>query len=241
MLRALSYFLIISFWTVGSLPALAQESTEEEEGSISVVDSLYREDQIYIGLSIHLMSNGPSDFSQSGFSGSVHFGIMRDMPVNERRNKAIGVGLGFSLNAYNYNLFVGEDPQENSIFRILDEDVINYDINRFHTTLIEMPIEYRWRTSTLSSHKFWRIYAGLRLGYALYYKATFEQPGNQVIQTDIPEYNPFRVGANITFGYNTFNFHVYYSLNNFFKPEAQINGEEIGLRVFKVGLTFYLL
>ena len=31
--------------------------------------------------------------------------------------------------------------------------------------MIEMPIEFRWRNSTASSYKFWRIYAGAKLGY----------------------------------------------------------------------------
>jgi hypothetical protein len=229
------YFIIIGL--VMSLPSLAQEISSPVT---KVMDSLYREDQFYIGLTFHLLGDLPESVSQSGFSGGLHLGLIRDFPLNKRRNIGLGAGLGWSVNSFGQELFIGEDSNNNTIFRNLNSEGIQYDSNRFTTQLIEVPIEFRWRTSTADSHKFWRVYTGLRLGYVYYFKSTFKQGGNQVVQTDVPELVRFRIGSTISFGYNTFNLHLYYSLNPFFK-DAKLGNADIGITTFKVGLMFYIL
>ena len=220
-----------------SLPVAAQQ---DAPGAASVIDSLYREDQFYIGLTFHLLHDLPEEVTQKGFSGGLHLGFIRDFPLNKRRNIAIGVGAGWSINTYGQELFIGEDLNGQTIFRDLNALEIEYDTNRFSTQLVELPLEFRWRTSVPESYRFWRIYTGLKLGYIYHFKSNFRQEGNQVVQTDVPELERFRLGTTFTFGYNTFNFHVYYNLNPFFK-DAQLNNTEFGIHTFKVGLMFYLL
>ncbi|GAA0716910.1 porin family protein [Aquimarina litoralis] len=217
-----------------------QSDTTVENVKKTVLDSLYREDQFYAGFTFNLLWNTPSGISQSGFSGGFHLGYTRDMPINKRRNVAIGLGLGYSINTYGQNLFIGEDIDTGqSIFRNLDG--IDYDKNKFITHLVEAPLEFRWRTSVPNTHKFWRIYTGLRIGYLYYFDAKFEQPGNQVRQIKIDELDRWRVGATFTFGWNTFNFHFYYSLNPLFNGDARIGNERVGLNAAKIGLMFYIL
>lgn len=227
--------LIVGF--ILSLPVAAQQ---DAPGAASVIDSLYREDQFYIGLTFHLLHDLPEEVTQKGFSGGLHLGFIRDFPLNKRRNIAIGVGAGWSINTYGQELFIGEDLNGQTIFRDLNALEIEYDTNRFSTQLVELPLEFRWRTSVPESYRFWRIYTGLKLGYIYHFKSNFRQEGNQVVQTDVPELERFRLGTTFTFGYNTFNFHVYYNLNPFFK-DAQLNNTEFGIHTFKVGLMFYLL
>jgi len=229
------FFIIIGLFM--SLPSLAQDSNSPVT---KVIDSLYREDQFYIGLTFHLLRDLPESVSQSGFSGGLHLGFIRDFPLNKRRNIGFGAGLGWSGNSFGQELFIGEDSNNNTVFRNLNSEGIDYNSNRFTTQLIEVPIEFRWRTSTPDSHKFWRVYTGLRLGYVYYFQSTFKQGGNQVIQTDVPELNRFRIGTTLSFGYNTFNLHLYYSLNPFFK-DAKLGNSDIGITTFKVGLMFYIL
>lgn len=207
----------------------------------TVIDSLYREDQIYVGLTFHLLNDLPASVSQSGFSGGFHIGFIRDFPLNERRNIAIGTGLGWSVNSYGQELFIGEDNTGNTVFRDLNELDIVYNTNRFSTQLIEAPIELRWRTSTPETYKFWRVYAGLKFGYIYYFRSNFKQEGNQVIQTDVPELDRLRIGTTLNFGYNTFNFHIYYGLNPFFRDAQLEDGTGVGVGTFKLGLMFYIL
>ena len=217
----------------------AQDFAQQNQDSI--IDNKYREDQFYVGVTFNLLVNKPKGMDQNGFSGGLHAGYIRDMPINQRRNVSIGLGGGFSMNTYNQNLFIGEEQSGESIYKILDKST-QYSKNWLTTYLLEAPIQFRWRTSTAKNDKFWRLYTGLKLGYVYAYKANFEETNNQVVQTDIPELDKFRAGATFAFGYGTFNFYFYYSLTPLFK-DAQINStqEDVGLNTFKLGLIFYIL
>ncbi len=233
------FFIIFVFCCISLTASYGQENDAISISTDSIVDSRYREDQFYLGVTFNLLINKPANMEQNGFSGGFHAGFIRDMPINKRRNLAIGLGAGFSMNTYNQNLFVGEEENGNSIFSIIEPQQ-DYDKNWFTTYLVEAPLQIRWRTSTASTYNFWRIYTGIKLGYIYAYKFNFEQPGNHVIQTDIPEFDRFRMGATFTFGYETFNFYFYYSLNPLFS-NASVNGEALELNTFKLGLMFYIL
>ncbi len=204
-------------------------------------DTKYREDQFYIGVTYNLLSDVPSGVKIQGLSGGIQFGFLRDMPINKRRNLAIAVGAGLAFNEFGQSLFIGEDPDGKTIFTVLDDKKVDYTSNRFNTSTIELPIEFRWRSSTPENYKFWRIYLGFRIGYAFWYKSTFKQPGNNVTQTDIPEFQKVRYGTSLTLGYNSFNFIASYSLNPFFKDAMTTDGQEVNFRTIQVGIVFYIL
>lgn len=232
-------FRIVCFLWVSLIPF---GLSAQNESNAAVIDSLYREDQIYLGFTYNLLSGQPDNITGPQFSGGIHGGVIRDFPLNQRRNIALGLGLGWSIDTYGQNLFIGEEAgTEKTIFRILDREETDFDRNRFSTQSVDIPVQFRWRTSTAESYKFWRVYAGLRPSYVYYFRSKFQQADNSVKQTDVPEFNPFRLGATFTFGYNTFNFLFYYSLNSFFDENAKVDGEKIELRTFQVGLMFYLL
>lgn len=208
---------------------------------ISIVDSLYREDQFYVGVTFNLLSNKPNQVSQNGLSGSLQLGFIRDMPFNKRRNKAIGVGLGISIDTFNQNLFIGEESNgETTSFSVIADDV-NEDKNRFTFYSLEVPVQYRWRTSTPTKYGFWRIHTGVQFGYIFRFKSTFVNEGNEVNQTDVPELNELQYGLTFAFGYGAFNFQAYYGLNTLFDDSAQLNQEAVDLQVIRLGLQFYFL
>lgn len=232
-------FFILIVCGLYVLVSFGQETESDSNKSIEI-DSLYREDQFYIGVTYNLLFNKPKDVNQSGFSGGLHLGFIRDMPINKRRNLGLGLGLGYSFNVYIQDLFIGEEEgTEQSIFSVLDG--VEYSTNRFTTHLVEAPFELRWRTSVPETHKFYRIYTGIKLGYLYSFNSNFKQPGNQVKQSKVEELNRWRVGATFTFGWNTFNFHFYYSLNSLFNDKAMIQGDPVGLNIAKIGLMFYIL
>lgn len=223
------------------LPSATLAQADADTTSVRF-DEQYREDQFYLGFNYNILTGLSEGISSSGFSGGLYTGFIRDMPLNDQRNFSLGVGLGWSINTYGQTLFIGEDIQSGeSIFLSLDEIDINYNKNRFTIQALEVPFQLRWRTSNAQSHKFWRVYTGLQFGYAYYFKSAFEQPGNDVSQTEVPEFNRWRLGATFAFGYNTFNFHVYYGLTPFFSSEAQLEGQEIDMNSLQVGLVFYIL
>ncbi|WP_203294639.1 outer membrane beta-barrel protein [Luteirhabdus pelagi] len=231
-----SSFLIICF-SLFSFASWSQNQLLTAEDSLGYK---YREDQFYIGITYNIPTNVPSGVNARGLSGGIHFGYLRDMPLNERRNVALAVGVGMTLDQYGQNLFIGETEDEETIFTILTNE-INFDQNRFSTAAVEVPLEFRWRSSTATTYQFWRIYAGVRAGYTYWYRSYFQQPGNAVSQTDIPEFNQFRMRATLSFGYGSINFFASYSLQPFFENAVTTDGQNIDLRTFRAGLIFYLL
>ncbi len=226
------------------LPFLCHGQEEEDRYKIPdtvpfSIDSLYREDQFYAGFHFNLITDRPSTISQESFSGGINMGFIRDFPLNDRRNVAVGAGIGWSINTFGQNLFIGKEETGTTIFQSLGGDV-DYSTNRFTTQLIEAPLEFRWRTSTPETYKFWRIYTGVRLGYVYHFRSRFRDSDREIIINDLAELNRFRAGATFTFGYNTFNFQFYYALNPFFK-DAVVDDAKLGLSTLKIGLTFYIL
>lgn len=200
----------------------------------------YREDQFYASVTYNLLNSKPDGLAQSGFSTGFHIGFIRDMPINEDRDFAIGLGIGFSSNSYNQNLSIIEENKE-IIFSILNEDEINVSKNKFSTYLVEVPLEIRWRTSTASDYNFWRIYTGFKLGYMVYNSTKLKSSAGDVQLSNIDSFNKFQYGLTLSAGYGTWNFHAYYGLNSIFNDDSKLNNETIDMNVIRLGLIFYIL
>lgn len=216
---------------------------QEENEKVVVIDTLpdnnYREDQFYIGLSYNILQNRPSGISQNNLSNGLHLGFIRDFPINKRRNKAIGIGLGYSYNSYFHNLKATET--ENGIVYEPIESSESFKRNKYVIHILELPIEFRWRTSTATSYEFWRIYAGFKAGYI--FSGTSKFVGNNgKLKFTNNDLNKIQYGLTLSAGYNTWNFHVYYGLNKLFKDGIKtVDGEAFNMSVIKVGLMFYIL
>lgn len=200
----------------------------------------YREDQFYASVTYNLLTERPKGVSQSGFSSGFHLGFIRDMPVNERRNFAIGLGLGLSSNSYSQNLSILKENTE-VIYSVIDESEVNVSKNKFTTYLVEVPLEIRWRTSTAIDYNFWRIYTGFKVGYLLYNSTKYRSDAGNQNLSNLDDFNKIQYGLTLSAGYGTWNFHLYYSLNSIFNDNAKLNGEAIDMKSFKIGLMFYIL
>lgn len=232
------FFFSIVFFSIVNISG--QTTNPAFSDSIpTVIDSTYREDQIYIGLTFNFLNNKPDFLSQNGFSGGLSGGVIRDFPINEERNLALALGLGLGIDTYGQNLYI-EDTEEGTLFKNL-EDEDSYDNNRFSLYTVELPLEFRWRTSTFTSYKFWRIYGGLKASYVYYFQSNYKDNTHEIKESDISELERFRLGAHVTFGYNTFNFQIQYGITPFFDGARLDNGEPFKFSVLKFGLKFYLL
>ena len=198
----------------------------------------YREDQFYIGVSYNILLNLPDGATQSNLSYGLQAGFIRDIPLNPQGTFAIGVGLGYGVNSYYSNL---RAIQEEDGFRYEYLDGDDYRRNKLETHIIEVPVEFRWRTSTRESYKFWRIYGGFKLGYVVgsRSKLVTESFKESFYNTDTEN---FRYGLMLNVGYNTFNFHVYYGLNPLFEDGVtDPNGQPLDMVPLRLGLMFYIL
>lgn len=213
----------------------------QEELQNKVEDSRYKEDQFYAGITYNLLVDMPDGLAQSGFSSGFHFGFTKDMPINKKRNVAIGIGLGYSANSFNQNMLVNKDNTGNFVYSLIDDNEISYSKNKFSTHLVEIPLEFRWRTSTASEYKFWRIYTGIKLGYVFSHTNKFNGELGDLKFNDNSDFNDFQYGLTFSAGYNTWNFYVYYALNPIFSKDAELNDNTIEMKAVKIGLMFYIL
>ncbi|PXY41670.1 hypothetical protein DMB65_06910 [Flavobacterium cheongpyeongense] len=228
-----SCLFLISFFNIFS-----QEEKPEVKPVVKI-DSLYREDQFYFSVTYNLLSDAPEGLKRDKFSAGISAGFLRDMPINKKRTIAIATGLGLTYQNYFQNLTISRDGSGAVIYGVNDYN--EFVSNKFRQYLIDLPIELRWRNSTYESHKFWRIYTGLKLSYVLSSKSVLDDGETTYTINNNPDLNRFQYGAYISAGYNTWNIYFYYGLNPLFKDVKTVLGEEVKMKTMNLGLIFYIL
>ncbi len=229
------FSLFVTLFAVTYL--FAQETTNAI--ATDSLDTSYKEDQFYFGVSYNALSKMPKGMSQNGFSSGFHLGIIKDMPINKKRNWAIGIGLGYATNSINQNLKISENPSGGYTYELLTSS--QFTKNKFSQHLVELPFEIRWRTSTASTYKFWRVYTGVKFGYVFASNTKFKDSNGQIKNNNIEDFERLQYGLTLSAGYDSWNAYLYYSLNPVFKKEAQLSNENLDVSIFKVGIMFYLL
>ena len=211
--------------------------TISQNTSEVAIDTLYREDQIYFGVTYNTLIDTPEAYTQTNFSPGFKAGFIRDFPINKKRNIAFGLGFGYALNTSAQNLKI--TPTVNGSFDYEFMSGQNYQKNRFSYQAIEIPFEFRWRTSTAQSNKFWRIYTGFKASYVFASRTFFKANNETTIYKDL-ELNPWQYGLTLSAGYNNWNAFIYYGINAIFET-ASINQNPLEMKSLKVGLMFYIL
>lgn len=201
------------------------------------VDSLYREDQFYFGTTYNIFTKKPSGVSQNSFSVGLSGGFLRDFPINKNRTVAIAPGLGFSYTNYKHNLIVSELNNVRS-YGLIDSDVV-LDKNKLSLLAVDVPLEFRWRTSTFESHKFWRIYTGIKASYVILSRSKYSADNGNYAVVNNPDINNFQYGVYASAGSNTWNLYAYYGLSDIFKKN--ILTPTGNLKTLNIGLMFYIL
>lgn len=213
-------FIFLTFFVVS---AFAQQDINLAK---TQVDSLFREDQFYVSVSYNLVQNRPTGFKQFGFSQGFTTGFLRDFPVSKNRHWSLAPGFGYSYNNIKQfinseEIFGDEIPKENIRTTIV-----------FHG--IDLPLEIRWRNATPESHKFWRIYTGIKATYLLNATLKFESSFENDKQKILEDVNQWQYGTYIAAGFNTWNAYVYYGINPLFKDGSK-------QRNLNLGFMFYIL
>ncbi len=227
------YQIFISFLLIFSLG-----SAQEQPKDSTQVDSRYLEDQFYIGLGYNVLLGKPSGVVQRSLSYNLQAGFIKDIPLNPRRNFGVGLGVGYAVNSY-YSNVVATDLGNDVLYEVMDES--EFKRNKLETHAIEIPLELRWRTSTAEEYKFWRIYAGAKLGYVFSGRSrmVMEDGSDGFNNKDIEQ---LQYGLILNFGYNTWNVHAYYGLNPILKNGTDLqSGESIDFKVLRIGVIFYIL
>ncbi|WP_121964956.1 porin family protein [Myroides sp. N17-2] len=227
--------LIVCVCMMSFFAANAQEPIEENtavQDSINSIDFKYREDQFYFGITHTLMQDKPAGFSPSSVSIGMSGGFLRDFPVNKDRTIALAPGIGYSYLNLRGNL--GITPE--------NEHVILGSFKKSSLSLhaIDFPLELRWRTSTPYSHKFWRVHLGFKASYVFGDRSKTSTNEYSSTFRDDPNVNKWLYGMYVSAGFNTWNFYMYYGLNNIYKDDV-LKWDNNKLKLLNVGVMFYIL
>ena len=198
----------------------------------SPADSFYREDQIYVSIGYPLLIDTPEGLTQNKLSHTFSLGFVRDMPINSARNLAFGLGLGLNYNVVYTNLQFTDDIKSTTF---VSGDVIN----QWNSVDAEIPIEFRWRSSTPTNYQFWRIYAGV-VGY---YSLSAKQRTRAALTESISSLSVqnFRLALRLNVGNNTWNLTYTHPIDSFFDFDKSTQNKSLSqLKTAKLGLVFYI-
>ena len=202
----------------------------------NVDSSFYREDQIYLGTSFMLLNSNQEKFRSQGISKHFQLGFIRDIPLISSGKLAIGLGLGYSFQDYNSNLIRFNINDGSSIY------IVNYTLNqksKISFNSIEFPISLRWRNSSPNNNQFWRVYSGFKFQRNFLSKLKYTTGEIKNISDEVNNWNK---ELYLSFGYNTWNFHFSYGLNQIIQNlQNQYSGKSFKVRSLKIGLIFYIL
>ncbi|MFS4493290.1 porin family protein [Maribacter sp. 2308TA10-17] len=204
----------------------------------NTTNSRYFEDQFYAGLTYNFILNQPEGVNQQNISYGIQTGFIKDIPMNQKRTMGFGVGVGLGLYTYYTNIRALDSGNEIS-YEIVD-GVEDFKRSKLEMHLVEFPLEFRWRNSDASTYSFWRIYAGVKLGYAFNARSKYvlENEKESFRNTDIKS---FQYGLTFNFGYHNFNIHAYYSLTRLYNDGITLSGNDIEISPLRIGLVFYIL
>lgn len=219
---------------------LATYSSAQVSSDSLNTNSRYFEDQFYLGVTYNfLRKKEPDELSQRQLSYGVQAGFIKDIPLNTSRTFGMGIGFGLAINTYFSNLRADNTniPIEYTL------ESVDVTRSKLESQLIEIPFQFRWRNSTPEEYKFWRVYAGIKLGYAVGARSKFVSNTNN-INTSFTndDIRRFQYGLTLDFGHGTFNAHFHYSLTSLLEENVLLNtGDAIEIVPLRVGLIFYIL
>ncbi len=233
-------YFILFFSLSFSFTLVKAQSEDMPEALERYVDSSYVEDQFYAGMVYNVLLNRPSGISQNNFSNGFLVGFIKDMPVNHQRNVALGVGLGYATNSYYYDM-VASKVDGTIVYAPIGDDV-SYKRSKIETHALELPIEFRWRTSTVSTTKFWRVYGGVKVSYLFSNISKFIAENTKEVFSN-SDIRKWQYTAYVSAGYGTWNFYGGFCFVNLFDDGIHVRdtSEKIEMGYFNAGLVFYIL
>ena len=195
----------------------------------------YLEDQVYLGITYNQLFDQPTQVKGSGFSYGMNVGYLKDIPLIKSGKLAVAIGFGYAYDSYRQGLKVSEINNET----VLEVDP-SLSSNSLKVHSLEIPFEFRWRTATATTYKFWRIYTGIKLSYNLSNLFSYVTADETFTYSNVDVFQKVQYGITLSAGYATFNFNFYYGLTPMLN-KAFLGASKIDTKVMKIGLVFYIL
>ncbi len=195
----------------------------------------YAEDQIYAAITFNQFYDKPANIKGSGFSYGFSIGFMKDFILNKTGSVAIALGTGYGYDSFNHGYTISNVGGD-AIFTI-DGTLPS---NRMLVHNIEFPLELRWRTSTATEYKFWRIYAGVKINYNFSNTFRFYNGTTTDNYRNVSRFNKWQYGLTLSVGRGLGNVQMFYGLTPML-ANATSGTPVIATKILKFSMMFYIL
>jgi hypothetical protein len=167
--------------------------------------------------------NLPPGIKQDNFKCiGVNFAVMFDKPIG---NSPISFGYGIGLFSHNFHSNADFIYYKDSIGPGFTTNLEPFKrpvtLNRYAQKIIEIPIEFRFRTKTDRQFK---IHVGGKVGYVVNDFRSVRDNDGKVRTYDIKNINPLRYGINFRIGFEQFAITASYYFTEIFKKDKGVNG-----------------
>jgi hypothetical protein len=164
----------------------------------------------------------PSNISTSWKSIGFNLAFMFDKPIGHS-NFSVGYGIGIYSHNYHSNAdFVNryDSVHKYSITEMIPK-TNSYTVNRFAQQILEVPLELRFRTKTISKFK---IMVGGKFGYVVNdFRKVFDDTGKRKFY-DTKNVNYLRYGVVFRIGFEQVCFTAAYYFSDVFVKNRGLNG-----------------
>ena len=194
-----------------------------------------KEDQLIIDLTYEALVNKPGDLNFKWYNNGFNIQFLYDFPLGYSPF-SVAIGLGLSTQSYysGHQVRTQFDSTLNREIAEWQRVDTSYRNNKIATTLVEVPLEIRWRSKESPSGYRWKIAAGVKAGYNFDTHDKLVMKNRDKYKTYIfPYMNPYRVGSHIRFGYGKVNLTAFYSFTPFFEEGRgrEMNQLSIGVSI----------
>lgn len=167
------------------------------------------------------------DYKGVGFSFSMLF----DKPIGHS-NFSFAYGLGLYTHNYSSNgnfVYKLDSINYKSVKTVLEPKTNNYKSNRYNEKLVEVPLEFRFRTKKETSFK---MMLGAKIGYVFSNYRKVNDDDGKIRIYDIKNVNRLRYGVNFRIGVEQ----VCLTASYYFSEVFTENGPK-GIHPFSIGIA----
>lgn len=166
-------------------------------------------------------------------SGGVNIMLFFDHPI---KSSHFSFAWGAALSSYNIHgpinvAYTHDSITQNVIYTSLQKRITPYRINRIGLKIIEVPVEFRFRSFT--DYQF-KLTLGFKVGYVVQSFRKIHDSSAKAKFYDIYGVNPLRYGVTFRMGWEQLHITAFYSLSEFFEDGKGM----AGLHPFSIGLAY---
>jgi len=173
----------------------------------------------------------PTDDALTSEVYSHNIGFTFYNQLSDEKQFTFAYGLGFAWHNTYTNLAFTADKANDVYVSNLIPDSVNYNRNKFVAAYLDVPLELRFRTKPNEEGKFFRIYAGGKVGVRIGNYTKYVTDDLKVKNQNLDVASQFRYGLQGRIGYGKWAVYAFMPLNNVFEDDVpfEVQSMTIGL------------